>query len=175
MKRTATRFKEHVKSPVTIRSVLLFFAIVFVVYIVWRDIADHRAQTIRYQRIDEQIARWQAVQDDTNRHSAVATQTAEATNEQMRVLQDMNSNFAQMTRALQQAELDRQSEHKEIARQLALSARIIDQANRARSPAVARSRTRRSGNTCWATITTTEKHGAADVIKRELKRVPCPK
>lgn len=172
MRQTATRFKEHVKSPVTIRSVLLFLAIVFVFYVIWRDLSYRRDQTARYKRVDEQIERWQGVQNNTDQYSSVARQSAEATKE---ALQEMNSSFTQMTKALQQAELDRQSEHKEIARQLALSARIIDNANRSRSQTTTRSRTRRSGSTCWATITTTEKFGAADIVKRELRRVPCPK
>jgi septal ring factor EnvC (AmiA/AmiB activator) len=171
--RPAARFVEHVKSPVSIRAIFLFIAIVVVLYLVWRDIADQRERTERYQRFAEQLERWQAIQNDTSARTASTEQMVADTNAQMRVLQEMNHSFSQMTKALQQAELDRQAEHKEIARQLAASARIIANANRATT--VRRSRTRRSGSTCWATVTVTEKFGDADIIKRELRRVPCPK
>ncbi len=163
------------RSPVTIRSVLLFFAILFVIYIVWRDIANHREQTLRYKRVDEQINRWDTIQSDTNAHIATARQNIEETNNQMSVLKEMSASLDAITKTMQTEKANREAEHKEIARQLRESARIIDNANRRTAPRERKGSIRKFGLDCWQTVTRTEKFGSADVVKRELRRVPCPK
>lgn len=150
------------KSPITIRTALLILMVGFVAYMIWRDINERVRNEALYHRLDRMSERWETTQAETDKASNIAAQTSEATNKQLAVLEDLTATIKEERSA-------RQSEHREITRQLAEAAKANRQQRSVRRQSAA------TPQKCWQMVTSVERIGANDVVKREFKPVPCEK
>lgn len=156
------RLWSHLRSPLTLRAVLLFAAVTMLLWLILDNVEQRRQRTERWQQLEAIMRTWPAVGESTRTHQQASDQITRNTE----VLLEMSKGLGDIANILREDRSTRTAEHKELLSRVAAPAgtprkRKSSPQNR---PALRR---------CYREAERRTYYGETAVVEKYLTPTPC--
>jgi hypothetical protein len=156
---------EGIKSPITLKSLLLFLAVGFILYTVIRDNQQRQAATERYRTIAQYTEESRAALESAKQQTTAFEQSLRNTEETLKFMTDLRSSMHDVAELLKINRQAQAAEHRALynGNYKVGTSRVITRRSR-----------RRPLQPCYELRPIEKKYGGASVVVNTLIETKCP-